>query len=414
MAATDDRYPRSLLPPLPSEERAALPVDPPTEESSRHPEQNDEPPRRRDRRTTEDGRRLSSAGHAVVVAALALGIGLLFNAPGTYKSSYNQPDGWQRDVATTFTGPLKDVSHALYLDRPRDGVKALIGRSDDDDIDVEIALPATPAPQIAKPATAKPKPARNKPKPAATPKPAKPVREMFTPQKKLRLWIAGDSLVITPGYSIVRAAGASPVIQPVGSVDGRISTGLARPDVFNWFEEIAAQVKQLRPKVVVLAFGANDDKAYMTGLPAGVSIDEFGSPSWVREYRRRVGGVMDTVVRSGAHLVWIGLPVTRSSAQTQRFDVVNAAVLEEARRRPKAVTYVDTYSIFAAESGGYSDYRTTDSGKQERVRAGDGVHFERAGGNVIAREVLKRLNEVYDLTSWRSKGNRASQNDGTG
>ena len=51
--------------------------------------------------------------------------------------------------------------------------------------------------------------------------------------------MAGDSLVITPGYAIVRAAGGSPVIESVGGVDGHVATGLTRPDVFNWFEEIA-------------------------------------------------------------------------------------------------------------------------------------------------------------------------------
>ena len=153
----------------------------------------------------------------------------------------------------------------------------------------------------------------------------------------------------------------------------------------------------------MLAFGGNDDKAYMTGVQPGVSIGDFGSPAWEKEYRRRVGGVMDTVTRAGAHLIWIGLPLTRSPAQTQRFDVVNAAVVKEAKRRPKTVTYIDTYSLFATDAGGYSDYRTTSSGQQERVRAGDGVHFDVAGGDLIAREVLKRLNEVYDLTSWRTK-----------
>ena len=95
--------------------------------------------------------------------------------------------------------------------------------------------------------------------------------------------------MITPGFAVVRATGASPAIEAVGGVDGRIATGLTRPDVFNWFEAIRKRVKELRPKVVVLGFGANDDKAYMTGLPDGVSIDAFGGSVWRREYARRVG-----------------------------------------------------------------------------------------------------------------------------
>lgn len=394
MASDAGPPPRSVLPPVPPEEESPAADDAPTEETVRRPRNPPPPPRRS--RATADGRRLRPAGHALVVVVLALALGLLLNAPGIHKSAYNQPDGWQRDVATTFTGPLADVSRALRLDRPRAAVQRLIGRSGDDEIDVEIAIPPSTSPP-AKRASGSGKPQPAKPAPTGRRKVA------FTPKRRLRLWIAGDSLVITPGYSIVRAAGASPVIDPVGEVDGKVATGLERPDVFNWFEEIAAKMRKLRPKAVVLGFGANDDHGYMTGLPKGVSVDDFGTPSWEREYRRRVGGIMDTVTRAGAHLLWVGLPLTRSPGQTQRFDRINAAVLAEARRRPRTVTYIDTYSMFAAETGGYSDYRTNASGKVERVRAGDGVHFDVAGGNVIAREVLKRLNEVYDLTSWRSQ-----------
>ena len=153
----------------------------------------------------------------------------------------------------------------------------------------------------------------------------------------------------------------------------------------------------------MLGFGANDDKAYMTGLPAGVSIDEFGSASWEREYRRRVGGLMELVTRAGAHLVWVGLPITRSPEQTRRFDVINAAVVAEVRRRPRAVSYVDTYSIFAAETAG----TPTTAPRPPVARSGCGprtacTSTPRAA-RVIAREVLKRLNAAYDLTSWRSR-----------
>ncbi len=388
--------PENPLPPLPPEDdetrtvERVVPADTPPASPPR---------RRRPRREEDDGppRRLWSAGHALIVCVLALAIGLLLNAPGIHKSAYNKPDGWQRDVAVAVTGPLADVSHALLLDRPRKAVQAAVGRSDADEIDTEIALPdQTPTPT--EPTT----PTPSTPKPTPTkPKPAKPKKLAFSPSKKLRLWVAGDSLVITPGYAVVRAAGASPAIESVGGVDGRVATGLTRPDVFNWFEEIRRQVKELKPRAIVLAFGGNDDKAYMTGLPDGVSIDAFGGSVWRREYARRVGGLMDMINRGGALVVWIGLPQTQSSEQTQRFDVVNAVVQREARKREGRAVFIDTYTMFAGSDGGYAEYLPNASGKLVKMRAGDGVHFEREGGDVIAREVLKALNKTYDLTSWR-------------
>ena len=189
----------------------------------------------------------------------------------------------------------------------------------------------------------------------------------------------------------------------VGGVDGHVATGLTRPDVFNWFTHLAAEVKKLRPKVVVLNFGANDDHNYMTGLPKGTSIGSFASPEWTTEYRRRVGGVMDTVNRAGAVVVWIGLPITRRETQTQRFDTINAIVQKEAKARPGKAIFIDTYTMFAGDDGGFAEYIQNAKGDTVKVRAGDGVHFDTAGGDLIAREVLKQLNGLFDLTSWRNQ-----------
>ena len=345
----------------------------------------DAPRSRRRRRTTDDGRRTLTAGHALVIAVLALALGTLLNAPGLHKAAYNQPAGTERDIALALTGPLTNVSHALLLDRPRRGLQSVFGRSGEDRIDTAIVIPV-PA-----------KPIKSGPKTVGTP----PIPKLaFGPKHRLRLWVAGDSLVIVPGLAIIRAAGRA--IRPVGGgPDGRIATGLERPDVFNWFTHIADELRTLEPNAVILDFGGNDDHGYMTGLPKGVEVDGFGTPSWIAEYRRRVGGIMDTVTRAHAFLVWIGLPITRDEAQTRRFDTINAIVESEARKRAGQVAYVDTYATFASDSGGFAQYLPNASGNEVLVRSPDGVHFEPVGGDMIARLVLHRLNEAFDLTSWR-------------
>jgi len=332
----------------------------------------------------EGGRRLHSAGSAIAVSALALLVGALLNAPGLHKSAEIQPEGWKRDVALAVTEPLASVSSALLLDRPRRGVKAALGRSGDDEIDTEVAVPEA-APTQEPPST----PPRR--------------REKFSPQRPLRLWIAGDSLVVVPGQSILRAVGESRAIEPIGPVDGRIASGLERPDVFNWFEHVREVMRKEKPRAVALMFGGNDDHGFMTGLPEGRELDGFGGELWTAEYRRRVGGIMDTVTRAGAVLVWIGLPITRDLDQTARFDTINAIAQTEAEKRRGRVSYLDTYFYFAGDDGGYAQYVANESGRLLKMRADDGVHFERPAGDLIARKVLRLLNGRYDLTSWRKQ-----------
>jgi hypothetical protein len=340
--------------------------------------------RRPRRRLEEGGRRLRSAGSAIAVSLLALLLGALLNAPGLHKSAEIQDEGWKRDVALAVTEPLADVSSALLLDRPRRGLKAALGRSHDDEIDTAVAIPEAA-------------PDEQEPAPAAPP----PRREKFSPKRPLRIWIAGDSLVVVPGESILRAVGESRAIRPIGPVDGRIASGLERPDVFNWFEHVREVMREERPRAVVVMFGGNDDHGFMTGLPEGTTLDGFGGPRWSAEYRRRVAAIMDTVARAGAFLVWIGLPITNDARQTARFDTINSIVQTEAGKRSGRAVYLDTYFYFAGDDGGYAEYVANDSGALVKMRADDGVHFERAAGDLIARQVLRRLNQRYDLTSWR-------------
>ena len=345
-------------------------------------------PRRRPRpRTAEGGRRLHSAGSAIVVSLAGLAIALLLNAPGLHKSATIQPEGWKRDVALAVTGPLGTVSGALLLDRPRRALKAALGRSDDDDIDTAVAAPQQPKPTT----------------PVTTPQtPAERVR--FTPKKKLRVWIAGDSLVVVPGESLLRAVAGNAAVDASDAIDGRIASGLERPDVFNWFTHVREVMEKDKPRAVVLMFGGNDDHGFMTGIPEGKEVGTFGSPSWRAEYRRRVANVMDTVTRNGGYLVWIGLPISRDADQTLRFDVINSIVQAEAAKRKGRASYLDTYFFFAGDDGGYAQYVEDSAGKLVKMRADDGVHFERAAGDLIAAEVLERLEERYDFTSWRGGG----------
>jgi hypothetical protein len=339
--------------------------------------------RRPRRRTAEGGRRLNSAGSAIAVSLLGLLIALLLNAPGLHKSATIQPEGWKRDVALGVTGPLESMSGALLLDRPRAALKATLGRSDDDEIDTAVAVPRQTPPVTA---------------PQAPPK-----RERFTPQKPLRLWIAGDSLVVVPGESVLREIAGNRAFDAVDAIDGRIASGLERPDVFNWFTHVREVMEKRKPRALVLMFGGNDDHGFMTGVREGREVGTFGSPTWRAEYRRRVATIMDTVTSKGGYLIWIGLPISRDADQTLRYDVINAIVQTEAAKRKGRVAYLDTYFFFAGEDGGYAQYIEDATGKLVKMRADDGVHFERPAGDLIADKVVGRLGERYDFTSWRSR-----------
>jgi hypothetical protein len=237
------------------------------------------------------------------------------------------------------------------------------------------------------------------PKPQPRPKP------LFTPRHPLRLWVAGDSLAEIPGQALEREAGSGGAVDVVG-VESRLSTGLTRPDLYNWFDRFEQELAQ-HPNVVVLSFGADDEHDYMSGVPDGVTIGKLGSPSWVREYRRRVAGVTREFNQHGIYVVWIGTPIPRGSGYVYGFRVVNRIFRSVAAAHKSLTAYIDTWHMFATRNGRYADYLRNADGQLVRVRATDGIHYEPAAGDEIARAVLTKLGGVYGLARGARKARRS-------
>jgi uncharacterized protein len=327
----------------------------------------------------------SSAGRGVVVLVLGLGLAAVLEAEGLRKQAQIQPAGFQRDVALAVTRPLVDVSRTLHLTTPRHELQVAIGREGEDRIDtkVHLSLPPPAGP------VERPKPHR------AVGRPATPVarhRPVFTPAKPLRVWVAGDSLAQIPGEALERMGGAIDVVD----VESRLSTGLTRPDLYNWFTRIQQAPRLLRPKVAVLSFGADDAHNYMTGLPEGRTIGPLGSSSWDAEYRRRVDGVTRELIAKGIHVVWLGLPIPDGVGFRHSFPIVNRILESVVASHPGGATFVDTWHLLDDAHGRYTAYLRV-HGELTLVRLPDGVHYTAAAGDVVAAQLVHQLRDVYDL-----------------
>lgn len=320
-----------------------------------------------------------SAYKGVLVLALALFLAALLQAEGLRKQAEIQPSGWQRDVALRITKPLVSVSRGLHLTTPRHELQVAIGRQNEDQIDTRVHLNLPP------PATTPPVANKPNPKPHKPPKLAKP---LFTSAHPLRVWVAGDSLAQVPGDALERIGGAIDVV----GVESRLSTGLARTDLYNWFTRIQQAPRTLHPNVVVFSFGADDAHDYMGGAHVG----PFGSPSWIAEYRRRVDGVTRELNAEGIRVVWLGLPIPDGPGFRKSFPVVNTILEGVARAHAKQATYVDTWHRLDDFHGRYAEYLRV-QGKLTQIRASDGVHYTQAGGDLVAAQVVAQLRDWYRL-----------------
>ena len=331
------------------------------------------------------------AYRGIFVLAFALVFAAVLQAEGLRKQAEIQPAGFQRDVALDVTRPLVSFSRALHLTTPRHELQVAIGRGGEDRIDTQVRFtlppPAGPLPGRAGRGPA-PGTKPTKPKPRL-PKPAKP---LFTAAHPLRVWVGGDSLAEVPGQALQRLGGAVDVV----GVESRLSTGLGRPDLYNWFTRIEQVPAQLHPQVAVLSFGADDAHDYLAGVPGGRAVGPLGSTSWDAEYERRVEGVTSELNARGIYVVWLGLPNTDHHGFRESFPVVNGIIERVVKENARMSTFVDTWKLLSDKHGHYASYLRV-HGQLTLMRLSDGTHYTAAAGDLLARQVLAQLGAVYRI-----------------
>jgi hypothetical protein len=205
-----------------------------------------------------------------------------------------------------------------------------------------------------------------------------------TPQDKAKVLILGDSDAGTFGPYLMS------LLEPNGVTESelfyKVSSGLSRPDFYDWPADLAVRIPEEDPDILVVTFGGNDAQDILIdGVSRPVDSDE-----WRSEYGRRVGEVMDMMIEGGRTLVWVGIPNASEEGFTQRLEILRDVTLAEIEKRPGSVIYVDTWNRFAGLSGGYADYVIDPrDGQGKNVRASDGFHLNVTGAEILALDIAR-------------------------
>lgn len=345
-------------------------------------------------RRSDRGERPTPVWRVFLVGLAGLLIAGLLNADSILDRSKQKPFGSERDTWVAIWTPVEWISSFLQLDQPHNWIDQALGRDDSPGADfptptpgsVETPTPAGPTPTPRPGETPSPTPTPATP----TPRPWLPVRNPSAAEP-LRLWVGGDSQAQVFGESLVAFAGATDVIAP--ELDYRISSGLTRPDYFNWPAHLAEVADSDQPDLMVIVFGANDSQGIET--PTGEIFQPL-EDGWRAEYRRRVAATMDLLRADGRLQVWIGQPIAASADYSARMADINTIISEEAAARPW-VRFFDTWPLFLSPDGGFSTYLTDDAGEVQAMRQDDGIHLTRAGGDRLAKAVLDAIGDDVEI-----------------
>lgn len=327
------------------------------------------------------GRRLMPAGRVLVVLLVSLLTWTLLYAPAMKRAAEASPIGTRRTLSLAILRPLAAVSDWIGLDQLADTVERAVGH----DVGRTGGAFVPPPEDI----------------PVAPPEDPEdgegdgggenePIR-VPTPERKLRVAIVGDSLAAGLGYFAERVF--RPRLVTV-SGQGRISTGLARPDYFNWPYTMRRIVDRFDPDLVIVMLGENDHQSLQDVRGNREAL--IGTATWPPVYRDRVLRMMRIATSRGAKVVWAGLPISADFRLRVHAGRQND-IFEFAASISSNVAYFDSWDRFRDPRGGYTAY-FREGNRVILIREGDGLHFNAVGYTLVAREIAKLAAEEFGLS----------------
>ncbi len=207
------------------------------------------------------------------------------------------------------------------------------------------------------------------------------------------VFIVGDSDAGTFGPYLQTLLDGTGVVET--QLDYKVSSGLARPDFFDWPAEIDRKLPEVNPDIVVATFGGNDAQGLAIESGEFVIGDPVSNEAeWTEEYQRRAGAVMDQLLEGGRTLIWVGIPNDDNPDVTARMAIQDRAVKAAAAERPEVI-FIDTWKRFSGRDGGWAEFVIDPrDGEGKDVRADDGFHLNTTGAEILALDIAQAIRDT--------------------
>lgn len=250
----------------------------------------------------------------------------------------------------------------------------------------DVLLPTEPTEQSA---TQEPEPEPEPtPEPEPEPKPLTPeqIREQnLANPVHYRVMMMGDSLMEDLGPRTHRHMQNRKGLHFI--LSAKYSTGLSRPDYFNWPEHLEAAIAETKPDLVVYFIGAND------GMPIvvnGQNVHPIDSERWKAAYKEKMKEVVEIARKNGCEVIWIGIPpiggrYANILAQTALSQKEGCSELN--------IPFLETTYLLGDSDGSFRSYMTDAQGNMIRLRRKDQTHLSPEGNMLVLDSLMPLLEE---------------------
>lgn len=157
----------------------------------------------------------------------------------------------------------------------------------------------------------------------------------------------------------------------------KVSTGLTNSSYYNWPEIANELIEAKKPAYVYILMGMNDAQPMMIGNKGYL----FGKETWLGEYKNRVNAIIKGLEDANINTwKWIELPSVANSEFNNKLDVIRTIQKAEVPEEK----FIEVDSLVGS-------YVTTPNKNEIKTRAGDGIHLNVKGSDIVADKIVKLL-----------------------
>lgn len=108
----------------------------------------------------------------------------------------------------------------------------------------------------------------------------------------------------------------------------RVSSGLSRPEFFNWGKALKRYISLDSYDFIVILLGTNDSQNFLfRGKPLN-----YGTKKWMQIYSQRLNRFMALACNGAKKVLWVGLPPMRSKRFNRKVAQVNMLAKHQAQK----------------------------------------------------------------------------------
>ena len=213
----------------------------------------------------------------------------------------------------------------------------------------------------------------------------------------VRILLTGDSLMAGLGPHMKRemAGYRNITLIPIG----KGSTGLSRPDFYDWPSALKENLRKHRPHIVIMWIGTNDVATSIYNVP-GTEVP--CSETWMRAYANKIYEIAKICQQYKARLIFMSPPVMdrpRWDAKLEKITVLMSYMCKRYR-----LGFINTRSIFSDWKGEYTHTKRIPGGSTSAIRTNDHIHITPDGYKLVMDRLLPYLGytipEAKRTRSW--------------